>query len=69
MPFRDIADPEERVILTTALCEYCSENRIDPSSPECEDARSLMVLLFESRGHRTVADLKAALVAAVRREQ
>ncbi|MDW6021032.1 hypothetical protein SAZ10_04565 [Mesorhizobium sp. BAC0120] len=69
MPFRDIADAEERVILTTALFEYCREHRIDPSSPEYEDARRLMVLLFENHGLYTVADLKAALVAAIRREQ
>ena len=69
MPFRDIADPEERVILTTALLEYCRENRIAPSSPEYEDARHLLVMLFERCGHRTVADLKAALVAAIRSEQ
>ena len=69
MPFRDVADPEERAILTTALFEYCGENRIHPSSPEYDDARRLMVLLFENHGRRTVADLKAALVAAVRRER
>ena len=69
MPFRNIADSKERGILTTALHEYCRENRIDPGSPEYEDARQLIVLLFERDGRHTVADLKAALVAAISREQ
>lgn len=69
MPFRNIADPKERGILTTALDEYCRENHVDPGSPEYEDARQLMVLLFERDGHHTVADLKSALVAAIRSEQ
>jgi hypothetical protein len=69
MPFRFISDPVERAILTTTFEEYRSENQIDPSSQEYEDARSLLVLLFENHGHRTVVDLKAALVAAIRQEQ
>jgi len=69
MPFRDIADPEARATLTAALCEYCRENGINPSSPEYEDARALMVLLFRNHGLRTATDLKLALVAAIRCEQ
>ena len=69
MPFRGISDPRERGILTIALSEYCQENRIEQGSPEYEDARQLLVLLFEKDGHRSVADLKAALVSAIRREQ
>jgi hypothetical protein len=69
MPFRFISDPVERAILTTTFEEYRSENRINPSSQEHEDARSLLVLLFENHGHRTIVELKAALVAAIRHEQ
>jgi hypothetical protein len=69
MPFRHIADPGQRDILTAALNEYCRENKIDRANPEYEDARQLLVLLYQDHGHRTVADLKAALVAAIRREQ
>jgi hypothetical protein len=68
MPFRGVADPEERGILTAALDEYCRQNGINPESREFDDARQLLVMLFEKHGHRSVADLKAALVAAVRRE-
>jgi hypothetical protein len=69
MPFRGIPDLEERGILTTALDEYCRENQIKPSSREYEDARRLLVMLFEKHGHRSVDELKAALVAAIQREQ
>jgi hypothetical protein len=67
MPFRDVPDPTARLILTTALEEYCRDHRIDPASPEYEDARRLLRILY-TKGHRAVADLKAALVAAIRRE-
>jgi hypothetical protein len=69
MPFRHIADLEERSVLTAALKEYCLENKIDAASPEYEDARRLMVPLYERGGHRTTRDLKAALTAAIRREE
>jgi hypothetical protein len=69
VPFRNIADPKERGILTAALHEYCRENHVDLGSPEYEDARRLIVLLFERDGHHAVAALKAALIAAIRREQ
>jgi hypothetical protein len=69
VPFRHIADSEERSILTTAFQEYCREHKLDPGSPEYEDARRLMVLLYERGGHRTTKDLKAALTAAIRREE
>lgn len=69
MPFRDIQDADERGILTATLAEYCNENRIGPDTAEYDDARQLLIMLFERHGNRTVADLKAALVAAVRRER
>ena len=69
MPFRNISNPEERGILTGALHEYCREYRVDSGSPEYEDARRLMVLLYERDSHHTVSGLKAALVAAIWREQ
>ena len=69
MPFRHVADLEERSILTEALQEYCRENKIDSANPEYEDARRLMVLLYERGGHRTTKALKAALTAAIRREE
>jgi hypothetical protein len=68
VPFRDIADPTERNTLTAALDEYCRDNRIEQGSQEYEDARRLLVMLFERHGHRTVGALKAALVAAIERE-
>jgi hypothetical protein len=67
MPFRNISDPEERSILTAALNDYCRDNRIEPNSPEFEDARLLLVMLFEKHGHRSVDTLKAALLAAIQR--
>jgi hypothetical protein len=66
MPFRGIADVAERSVLTVALTEYCEENRIEPTSEEYEYARQLLILLYERQGHRTVAELKAALIAAIR---
>jgi hypothetical protein len=69
MPFRGIADLDERGILTTALREYCEENRIKTDSFEYEAARQLLILLYEKSGHRNVADLKRALIVAIRREQ
>lgn len=69
MPFGGVADPVERGILTAALDEYCRENNISPESGEYDDARRLLVMLFEKHGQRSVADLKAALVAAIRRER
>ena len=68
MPFRDIEDAEQRDILTTALHEYCEENRISPDSDEYDDARQLLILLYQRDGLHTVAELKAALIAAIRRE-
>jgi hypothetical protein len=68
MPFRGIADPEERGILTAALDAYCRDNNIKPESREYDDARRLLVMLFEKHGHRSVGELKAALVAAIQRE-
>jgi hypothetical protein len=69
MPFRTIEDPAERGILTVALEEYCQENRIDPASDEYDDARQLLIMLYERQGQHTVANLKAALVAAIHRER
>ena len=69
MPFRDIPDPKERSTLTIALDEYCREHGISPDSDEYQDARQLLIMLYERQGHRTVADLKAALVAAIHRER
>jgi hypothetical protein len=68
MPFRTIADPEERGVLTIALEEYCQENGIDPASDEYQDARQLLIMLYERQGHHTVTSLKAALVTAIHRE-
>jgi hypothetical protein len=65
MPFRAIEDAQERDILTLALVEYCAENRISPESDEYQDARQLLIMLYERQGYRTVADLKAALIAAI----
>lgn len=69
MPFRGVPDLEERGILTSALREYCHENRIEPDSVEYDAARALLILLYEKGGHHNVADLKRELVAAIQREQ
>lgn len=69
MPFRTVEDPEERGILTVALDEYCQENGIDRASDEFEDARQLLILLYEKQGHHTVQNLKASLIAAIHRER
>ena len=51
-----------------ALAVYCRENGIDPSSGEYDDARELMIILYQN-GHRNVADLVAAVRAAINRER
>ena len=51
-----------------ALAEYCRENGIDPASREYEDARELLIILYQN-GHRNVADLVAAVRAAINRER
>ena len=68
MPFRDVPDQEERGILTGALSEYCHENQIESDSFEYDVARQLLVMLYEKGGHRTVGDLKRALIAAIQRQ-
>ena len=59
----------QRDILTAALAEYTDENGISPDSDEYEDTRQLLIMLYERQGHRTVAALKAAFVAAIQRER
>ena len=68
MPFRDVPEPDKRSILAMALAVYCRENGIDPASREYEDARELLIILYQN-GHRNVADLVAAVRAAIRRER
>ena len=68
MPFRDVPEPDKRSILTMALAAYCRENGIDPASREYDDARELMIILYQN-GHRNDADLVAAVRAAIHRER
>ena len=68
MPFRDVPESDKRSILTMALAVYCRENGIDPSSRPYDDARELMIILYQN-GHRNVADLVAAVRAAIHRER
>ena len=65
MPFTHVTSSYKRSILTDAFEEYCRENAIQLQSPEYEDARELMLILFQN-GHRTVPHLKKAAVAAIR---
>jgi hypothetical protein len=57
---------EERGTLALALAAYCAQNRINPDSEEYDDARQLLIMMCERLRQHTAADLKAALVAAVR---
>jgi len=56
-------------VLSAAVAEYTDENGISPDSDEYEDTRQLLIMLYERQGHRTVAALKAAFVAAIQRER
>ena len=67
MPFREVPEPDKRSILTMALAAYCQQNGISPASREYDDARELMIILYQN-GHRNVADLVAAVRAATQRE-
>jgi hypothetical protein len=66
MPFKTVGYAEERGTLPLALAEYCNANRIDPATEEYDDARQLLIILSGRLRRRTVADLKATLVAAIR---
>ena len=48
MPFRDVPEPDKRSILTMALAEYCRENGIDPASRQYDDARELMIIIYQN---------------------
>ena len=63
MPFRAIGNAEERGILTAALAEYCEENRISSESQEYEDARQLLIMLYERQGRQTDLKLFAKFMA------
>ena len=69
MPFKTVEYAEVRGTLPLALAEYCDQNRIDPDSEECDDARQLMIMLDERQARHTVADRVAALVTAIHRER
>jgi hypothetical protein len=66
MPFSHVTNSYKRSILTDVFTGYCRQNGIEPTSPEYQDARELILILFQD-GHRTVPHLKAALAAAMRR--
>lgn len=66
MPFSHVTNSYKRLILADVFAGYCRQNGMEPTSPEYQDARELILILFQS-GHRTVPHLKAALVAAIRR--
>jgi hypothetical protein len=63
MPFQAVE--YEHGALPRALAEYCSQNRISPTSEKCDDARQLLTM-SEKQSRCTVADLKATLVAPIR---
>ena len=67
MPFSHITNSNKRSVLTLALEEYRHENAIQAASREHKDAGELMIHLYQN-GHRTVAHLKAAAVATIRRK-
>jgi hypothetical protein len=66
IPFSHLSNPYTRIILTDVFTQYCRENDIAPNSPDYQDARELVLTLFQN-GPRTVPHLKAALVGASRR--
>jgi hypothetical protein len=66
MRFKDVEYAEEGGTFPLALAEYCDENRISQDSEEHDDAQQLMTMVCERLRHHPVADLKAALVAAIR---
>jgi hypothetical protein len=66
MPVQAVEYVHERGTLPVALAEYCDENRIDQDSEEYDDARQLLIMVCDRLLHHNVADLKGALVAAIR---
>jgi hypothetical protein len=62
VPFTKIADPAIAAFLTGALDEICRQAGLEPGSPECDDAASLIMRLYWS-GHRSPEKFKAALFA------
>ena len=65
MPFAHLTNPYKRIILTHVLQEYCEQNEIEPNSSEYQEARELVLTLFQN-GHRTLPHLKTALRVAHR---
>ena len=62
MPFKWIKDPVKAAMLTDALHEICLQAGLEPGSPECDEAASFVMRLYQE-GHQTIEALRAALNA------
>ena len=65
MPFKDIADPEQRAVLSAVLNDVCLAAGTYPQSPESNDSAGLLVHLYRIGCH-TTDELKDALEATRR---
>ena len=65
MPFRCVADPNQRAMLTALLDEVCLAAGIEPQGPEGEEAANF-IMKFYARGHRTANELRTAVNEAIR---
>jgi len=68
MPFSKLVhDPDQARILNAALHEICLAAGIRPASPDVQFAIAFLMGLYW-RGHRTAAELRAAVDKAISRE-
>lgn len=67
MSFRNIADPEQRAVLSAALDDMCLAAGIDPQSSEGNDSADLLMHLYRIGCH-TADDFRGALEAVRRQE-
>ena len=65
--FKDIADPEQRAVLSAVLNDICLAAGIDPQSPESNVSAGLLMHLYRIGCH-TAVDLKNAFEATRRQE-
>jgi hypothetical protein len=65
--FEDVADPEQRAVLSAVLNDICLASGIDPLSPGSDDSVGLLMHLYRIGCH-TADELKDALEAARRQE-
>jgi hypothetical protein len=68
--FTGIYKPQQLSVLCNVLNDYCARSGIDPdpSSPEYEDA-AYLIMTISRTGASTIEELKAALDAAVAKDE